>query len=128
MSYLERMVLQFMVKHDQYISACKNDRCPPSVELLRARLMLEEAFEYLEAIQENKPLEEIADALGDLLYVVVGSFIAHGIDMMPVFNEIQRSNMTKAVLNEHGKGGKVVGKEGGFEPPRLRELMNGEDL
>ncbi len=40
-------------------------------------------------------LEAVADAIGDLLYVVYGTAVACGIDIGPIFDEIQRSNMSK---------------------------------
>ena len=79
--------------------------------LLRHRLMHEENEEYLEACQDND-LVEIADALGDLLYIWCGSVLKHGLQdvMSEVFEEIQRSNMSKLdkdgkpIFREDGKG------------------------
>src|SRR5690349_18706785 len=47
----------------------------------------------------------VADALGDLIYVILGMANRFGIEMEPVFQEIQNSNMTKTGghLNEAGK-------------------------
>ena len=70
--------------------------------MLRYNLMKEENEEYLEACQ-NKDLIEIADALGDQLYILCGTIIRHGFQdkIEEVFEEIQRSNMSK--LGEDGK-------------------------
>ena len=64
---------------------------------LRFDLMKEENEEYLEAAK-NKDITEIADALGDMLYVLCGTIIEHGLQdkISEVFDEIQRSNMSKA--------------------------------
>ncbi|WP_159021352.1 nucleoside triphosphate pyrophosphohydrolase family protein [Formosa sp. L2A11] len=64
--------------------------------MLRFNLMKEENEEYLEAAN-NKDLVEIADALGDMLYILCGTIIEHGLQhkIEDVFNEIQRSNMSK---------------------------------
>ena len=64
--------------------------------LLRFNLMKEENEEYLEAVQNND-LIEIADALGDMLYILCGTIIEHGLQhkIEAVFDEIQRSNMSK---------------------------------
>ena len=78
--------------------------------LLRHRLMHEENEEYLQACKYGD-LVEIADALGDLLYIWCGSVLKHGLQdvMDDVFNEIQRSNMSKLdkdgkpIFNEFGK-------------------------
>ncbi|MBK8874582.1 MAG: nucleoside triphosphate pyrophosphohydrolase family protein [Bacteroidetes bacterium] len=48
---------------------------------LRHRLMAEENDEYLEAAK-NKDLTLIADALGDKLYILCGTLIAHGLTAM----------------------------------------------
>ncbi|MBL4746774.1 MAG: nucleoside triphosphate pyrophosphohydrolase family protein [Flavobacteriaceae bacterium] len=70
---------------------------PQSRAILRYDLMKEENEEYLEAAKK-KDLTEIADALGDMLYVLCGTIISHGLQdkIEDVFNEIQRSNMSKA--------------------------------
>jgi predicted HAD superfamily Cof-like phosphohydrolase len=44
---------------------------------LRHRLMSEENDEYLDACDENS-LVEIADALGDQLYILCGTILKHG--------------------------------------------------
>ena len=77
---------------------------------LRHRLMQEENEEYLEAAK-NGDLIEIADALGDQLYILCGTILKHGMQhkIAEVFEEIQRSNMSKldkdgnAIYREDGK-------------------------
>ena len=62
--------------------------------MLRFNLMKEENEEYIEAAQNND-LVEVADALGDMLYILCGTIIEHGMQdkIEDVFNEIQRSNI-----------------------------------
>lgn len=48
--------------------------------VLRSQLILEEASEYWEANKAND-LIEMADALADLVYVVYGAAITHGVDL-----------------------------------------------
>ncbi len=69
---------------------------------LRHRLMQEENDEYLEAAKA-RDLTLVADALGDKLYILCGTILAHGLQhkITEVFNEIHRSNMSK--LDENGK-------------------------
>ena len=69
---------------------------------LRHRLMQEENDEYLEACEKGD-LTQIADALGDKMYILFGSIIAHGLQhkIEEIFHEIHRSNMSK--LDEEGK-------------------------
>ena len=64
--------------------------------MLRFNLMKEENEEYLAAVQNNDVVE-IADALGDMLYILCGTIIEHGLQrkIEQVFDEIQRSNMSK---------------------------------
>ncbi|MCB0474144.1 MAG: nucleoside triphosphate pyrophosphohydrolase family protein [Flavobacteriaceae bacterium] len=63
---------------------------------LRFDLMDEENKEYLEAAM-NDDLVEVADALGDMLYILCGTILEHGMQykIEEVFHEIQRSNMSK---------------------------------
>lgn len=77
--------------------------------LLRYKLMREENEEYLEAA-ENGDLEEVADALGDMLYILCGTILEHGMQYKidEVFEEIQRSNMSKL-----GSNGKPIYREDG---------------
>ncbi len=88
--------------------------------LLRYNLMDEENEEYYEAAQ-NGDLVEVADALGDMLYILCGTILEHGMQHIieDVFEEIQRSNMSK--LGENGKpiyreDGKVLKGPGYFKP------------
>ncbi|THF53395.1 hypothetical protein E6C50_04110 [Flavobacterium supellecticarium] len=90
------------------------------VNRLRYNLMKEENEEYLEAVQNND-LVEIADALGDMLYILCGTILEHGLQhkIEEVFDEIQRSNMSK--LGEDGKpiyreDGKVMKGPNYFKP------------
>lgn len=63
---------------------------------LRFSLMDEENKEYLEAAVNND-IVEVADALGDMLYILCGTILEHGMQhkIEEVFEEIQRSNMSK---------------------------------
>jgi len=87
---------------------------------LRHRLMQEENDEYLEAAK-NGDIVEIADALGDQLYILCGTILKHGLQskIEEVFEEIQRSNMSK--LDANGKpiyreDGKVMKSDLYFRP------------
>ena len=93
---------------------------------LRYNLMKEENEEYLEAVQNNDIIE-IADALGDMLYILCGTILEHGLQhkIEEVFDEIQRSNMSK--LGEDGKpiyreDGKVM-KGPNYFKPNFEEIL-----
>lgn len=88
--------------------------------MLRYKLMREENEEYLEAA-ERGDLVEIADACGDMLYILCGTLLKHGLQhkIEEVFEEIQRSNMSK--LDKDGnpiyrEDGKVLKSDQYFKP------------
>ena len=91
-----------------------------SKEKLRFELMKEENEEYLEAAEKGDTVE-VADALGDMLYILCGTIIEHGMQNVieEVFEEIHRSNLSK--LDENGKpvyreDGKVIKGPNYFRP------------
>ncbi len=95
--------------------------------LLRHRLMAEENEEYLEAAKRGD-LVEIADALGDMMYILCGTILKHGLQDMieEVFEEIQRSNMSK--LDENGnpiyrEDGKIM-KSANYFRPEIAKILN----
>ncbi|PKP25349.1 MAG: hypothetical protein CVU03_08330 [Bacteroidetes bacterium HGW-Bacteroidetes-2] len=97
--------------------------------LLRYKLMREENEEYLEAANTND-LVEVADALGDMLYILCGTIIEHGMQykIEEVFEEIQRSNMSKL-----GADGKPIYREDGkvlkgpsYFPPNINDILGKE--
>ena len=88
--------------------------------LLRYKLMREENEEYLEAANNND-LVEVADALGDMLYILCGTIIEHGLQykIEEVFAEIQRSNMSKLGTDGnpmYREDGKVLKGPNYFKP------------
>jgi len=93
---------------------------------LRFNLIKEENEEYLEACK-NKDIVEIADALGDQLYILCGTILKHGLQhkIEEVFDEIHRSNMSK--LDENGKpiyreDGKVM-KSNRYFRPDIKKIL-----
>lgn len=93
-------VKDFQQTFDQVVN-----RKPTLVDLelanLRFELMKEENEEYMQAVID-KDVVEVADALGDQLYILIGTILSHGMQevIVDVFNEIHRSNMSK--LDENG--------------------------
>ncbi|MDQ3046147.1 MAG: nucleoside triphosphate pyrophosphohydrolase family protein [Bacteroidota bacterium] len=75
---------------------------PEKEYMLRYNLIKEENEEYLDACKSGD-IVEIADALGDQLYILFGTIHRHGLQhkIEEVFDEIQRSNMSK--LDENGE-------------------------
>jgi len=94
---------------------------------LRSDLVAEENEEYLEAAKASD-LVEVADALGDMLYILCGTILEHGMQhkIEEVFDEIQRSNMSKL-----GADGKPIYREDGkvmkgpnYFKPNIAEIIN----
>ncbi|TVQ80010.1 MAG: hypothetical protein EA358_02665 [Flavobacteriales bacterium] len=99
--------------------------------LLRYTLMREENEEYLEAAR-NGDLVEIADALGDMMYILCGTILKHGLQHVieDVFEEIQKSNMSK--LDSNGKpiyreDGKILKSELYF-PPDIEKVLTSKGI
>ena len=115
--------------HDVFKISYSTDLCNDlgeSKNSLRFNLMKEENEEYLQAVQ-NKDIVEIADALGDMLYILCGTILEHGLQhkIEAVFDEIQRSNMSK--LGNDGnpiyrEDGKVL-KGPNYSKPNLAAIL-----
>ena len=95
--------------------------------LLRFNLMDEENKEYFEAANNND-IVEVADALGDMLYILCGTILEHGMQykIEEVFEEIQRSNMSKL-----GADGKPIYREDGkvlkgpnYFKPNIEQILD----
>lgn len=91
----------------------------------RWNLFWEEYEEYLYAEQQGDIIE-IADALGDMAYILFGTATVHGIDLSTVFDEIHQSNMSK--LGEDGlpiyrEDGKVL-KGPNYFKPDIKKVLN----
>ena len=97
-----------------------NSNLSEKVYSLRYNLMKEENDEYLDACEKGD-MVEIADALGDMMYILCGTILSHGLQgkIEEIFEEIQRSNMSK--LDENGKpiyreDGKILKSKKYFKP------------
>ncbi|MEO8761241.1 MAG: nucleoside triphosphate pyrophosphohydrolase family protein [Bacteroidia bacterium] len=93
---------------------------------LRYNLQKEENEEYLDACK-REDMVEIADALGDQLYILCGTILKHGLQhkIEEVFDEIHRSNMSK--LDENGQpiyreDGKVL-KSNRYFRPNIKKIL-----
>ena len=93
---------------------------------LRFELMKEETEEYLQACRDGN-LVEIADALGDQLYILCGTILSHGLQELidEIFHEIQASNMSK--LDKDGNpiyraDGKIL-KGSNYFKPDISEIL-----
>ena len=94
---------------------------------LRYKLGKEELIEYFDACKDGD-LIEVADALADQLYILLGTMISHGMQdvIEDIFDEVHRSNMSK--LGPDGKplyreDGKVL-KGPNYSPPNVSKYLS----
>jgi predicted HAD superfamily Cof-like phosphohydrolase len=105
---------------------------------LRIGLIMEELSELtvamgFSALMGQRPVNfngdwnmvEVADAIADILYVTYGTAAACGIDMEPIWNEVQRSNMTKLVDGHRREDGKWM-KGPSYSPAELAPLVKAQ--
>ncbi len=121
-------LLEFHRMMGVYFAEKPTARLPEDVAAVRLALLEEELEEYRQALAAED-LVAVADALTDLLYVLLGTFISHGLQDVAeaLFAEVHRSNMTKI-----GPDGRVIYREDGkvlkpptFEPPDLQQVLRG---
>ena len=98
-----------------------------SNNLLRYNLMKEENEEYMQAVKDND-LVEVADALGDMLYILCGTIIEHGLQykIEAIFDEIHNSNMSKLNFDDkpiYREDGKVMKGPNYFKPDFSKILL-----
>jgi predicted HAD superfamily Cof-like phosphohydrolase len=120
------MLEEFHRVFGAHIEAAPTADLPEEVINLRISLIQEELDEYREAA-EARDLVGIADALSDLMYVVLGTYVSHGLQDVaePLFAEVHRSNMSK--LDAEGRviyraDGKVL-KSNLWTPPDLESVL-----
>ena len=72
--------------------------------ILRRRLILEEHREWEDSLDDGD-FPGAIDALADMMYVILGTFEAFGVDAQTIFNEVHRANMLKLTgpIREDGK-------------------------
>ena len=119
-------VLQFHETFRCFTQYTPTGRIPEAEAAIRVTLLQEELEEY-RAAAEAGDLAGVADALTDLLYVLFGTFVAHGLQDLvdELFEEVHRSNMSK--LDEQGEpifreDGKVL-KSNLFSKPDILSIL-----
>lgn len=96
-------------------------------QILHSRL-LDEELDELAAAEYNDDMKEIADAIGDAIYILFGRAVHMGLPINRILQEIHASNMSK--LGEDGKpiyreDGKIL-KGPNFFEPRIQAILDGE--
>ena len=99
------------------------DDVDPQIELYMD-LITEEYHELQEAYKE-KDVVEVADALADMVWVIMGMASTLGMDFNDIWEEVKRSNMSKFTNNiiiRDGKTGKIL-KPSTFSEPDLAPIL-----
>jgi predicted HAD superfamily Cof-like phosphohydrolase len=93
---------------------------------LRWRLIDEEVNTELVAAMAAKSLPDIADAIADSIYVLVGTALEYGIPLDRVWNAVQAANMAKVDpvtgLVRKRTDGKIL-KPDGWLPPDIAGIL-----
>lgn len=90
---------------------------------LRGHLISEELSELLEAFASGDEVR-VLDALGDLLYVILGTAVTTELPLAAAFIEIHKSNMTKRRQASDPDGARVRVKGEGYQPPDLKRVLD----
>jgi len=119
-------VLEFHRAFGLPVAARPTAGLPPGLVQLRASLLQEELDEYRQAAEAGD-LEAVADALSDMLYVLLGTYLAHGLQDVAaeLFAAVHRSNLSKLDAGGnplHRADGKVLKSER-FSPPDLAAIL-----
>ncbi len=126
-------VKKFMeIAHPDKISSIP--RIPPqAIDDLCENLINEELKELREA-DENEDLVEMADAIADLIWVLVCKAMCYGIPLTRVWAEVARTNLAKfpdGKVIRRPSDGKIMKPEG-WQPPDIKRILeeakNGSEL
>lgn len=99
------------------------NRLDDATTVLRSKLIVEEHREVQEALAHGTPAD-LAKELCDLIYVIVGTAVSHGIDLVPVFDAVHESNMAKVggPIREDGKRMKPEG----WKKPDIKGVLDAQ--
>ena len=112
-------VLLFHKRFGAYIGSI-NSEIPLRVNELRSSLIGEEHKELQEALDSGDKAQ-IAKESADLIYVILGSLVSYGINLNPVWDAVQYSNMQK-VGGKSRPDGKVLKPEG-WKAPDINAII-----
>ena len=87
---------------------------------LRENLIREEFEEVIEALNQ-KDICQTAKEIVDLIYVLIGTAVSCGIDLRPIWDEVQKSNMAKQGGGKRPDG-KIMKPEG-WQPPDIKKII-----
>jgi phosphoribosyl-ATP pyrophosphohydrolase len=88
---------------------------------LRKDLIIEEYHETINAFLD-RDIIEVADGLADMVYVILGTALAFGIDFDAVWAEVQRANMQKITDGVRSPEGKIM-KGPNYVAPNIAKAL-----
>ncbi len=115
-------IKEFMDAIDQ---GMPDEPCIPDERIMRLRKeLINEEVDELKAAMKSEDLTEIADGGADSIVVIIGTMLAYGIDMRPIWDIVHRANMAKTTgpKREDGKQLKPPGWQSP-EPEIMAEIM-----
>lgn len=104
----------------QIIDTVRAETDPKSRLAFRVLMAIEELAEWIEA-HVDQDMVAAADAWGDRMYVLLGDAVATGLPAQQIFEEIHRSNLTKASADKQTQKGT---KPEAFSAPALKEIID----
>ena len=119
MSDWQKDVFDFHEKFECKICDTPSFSSPDEMKL-RFSLIEEEILELKEAYKDND-LPSFIDAIADSIYVLLGTSVSIGVDLKPIWDEVQRTNMAK-IPGYSRKDGKIL-KPDNWSPPDIEHLL-----
>lgn len=102
--------------HEKFGAPCLNKPAIPHFDRQSLRIeLIKEEFDEFRAAWCEDDLEQIADALADMVYVICGAALEYGIPLAEVFDEVHASNMRKVGGGQRADG-KITKPEGWIGP------------
>ena len=122
---LLQQVLEFHKKFNKTIGYPRYPNVAAE-QKFRLDLIDEEYTELLEALNDpdlsdRQRVIDVADALGDLAYVIFGAAVCWGIDLASVIDAIHTSNMTKSTGEKRSDGKVLKGPD--YAPPQIEQAL-----
>lgn len=125
MNKWQQDVLDFQIKYKNYHQG-KPEVPAEHIRDFRIKLIEEEVNKELIPAIQNKNMEKVADGIADAIYVLLGTAIAFGIDIEPIWKVVHQSNMAKVRYDDSDEANntihKVVKPEGWQPPDVIGEL------
>ena len=101
-----------------------DSRCPCLSDQTLCISLIQEEFDELHRALASRDIVEAADALADLLYVVLAAGVRWGIALGPVFDEVHAANMRKKDGPVRADGKKL--KPPGWKPPDVAKVLRNQ--